>query len=92
MHALGECLNFGISKSRYETIAKCDDDDYYAPNYLAQQVNTLERKNADLVCKRTVFMYFEKSKTLANSKAKRSKRRNISISKKTVGTYKVSSN
>ena len=62
---LGECLNFGIEKSQYDIIAKFDDDDYYAPNYLSQQIKTLQRKGADVVCKRTVFMYFEEDKTLA---------------------------
>ena len=62
---LGECLNFGITNSRYDIIAKYDDDDYYAPNYLADQVKLLQRKHADMVCKRTVFMYFEEKKTLA---------------------------
>lgn len=62
---LGECLNFGISKSTYKIIAKFDDDDYYAPKYLAQQVKCLKRKGADMVCKRSVFMYFEEMKILA---------------------------
>lgn len=62
---LGECLNYGIKKSRFNIIAKFDDDDYYTPSYLAQQVRALQYKKADLVCKRTVYMYFEENKTLA---------------------------
>lgn len=80
---LGECLNFGIEKSRYNTIAKFDDDDYYAPNYLARQVRYLQRKGADMVCKRTVFMYFEEEKTLginlAHMKEKRFIQRNKGV-------------
>ncbi|WP_424767711.1 glycosyltransferase family 2 protein [Paenibacillus sp. sgz302251] len=74
---LGECLNFGIKKSRYNIIAKYDDDDYYAPNYLAQQVRSLQRKGADMACKRTVFMYFEEKKTLAIHLAHRKVKRFI---------------
>lgn len=80
---LGECLNFGIKKSRFNIIAKFDDDDYYAPIYLAQQVIALQRKSADMVCKRTVFMYFEEKKTLAihlaDMKVKRFIKRNSGV-------------
>jgi len=64
-YTLGECLNFGISKSQYGIVAKFDDDDYYAPHYLTKQVRALKQKGADMVCKRAVFMYFEDIKTLA---------------------------
>ena len=30
---LGDCLNYGVIKSKYDIIAKLDDDDYYGPNY-----------------------------------------------------------
>lgn len=62
---LGECLNYGISLSKYDTIAKFDDDDYYMPNYLTQQMKALNEMDVDLVCKRTVYMYFQKNMTLA---------------------------
>lgn len=62
---LGECLNFGIEKAKYDFIAKFDDDDYYAPNYLAQSMKFFNRTDADLVGKRTVYMYFEDEKILA---------------------------
>ena len=62
---LGECLNFAMEKARYAFIAKFDDDDYYAPNYLAKSMDTLMKTNADVVGKRTVYMYFEDQKILA---------------------------
>lgn len=62
---LGECLNFGIEKAKYDFIAKFDDDDYYAPNYLAQSMEFFNKTNADLIGKRTIFMYFEDEKILA---------------------------
>ncbi|UVI28640.1 glycosyltransferase [Paenibacillus spongiae] len=62
---LGECLNFAIHKAKYDIVAKIDDDDYYAPRYLSQQVKALKNKKADVVCKRTVYMYFEQEKKLA---------------------------
>ncbi|NHN32235.1 glycosyltransferase family 2 protein [Paenibacillus sp. S3N08] len=63
--SLGECLNYGIKRCKYNTIAKMDDDDYYTPEYLSQQMKAMKKKKADLVCKRTVYMYFKKEKTLA---------------------------
>ncbi|PLT28893.1 hypothetical protein CUU66_16230 [Peribacillus deserti] len=62
---LGECLNFGIERARYDYIAKFDDDDYYGPNYLVQSIPTFKKTNADIIGKRTVFMYFEDEKILA---------------------------
>jgi cellulose synthase/poly-beta-1,6-N-acetylglucosamine synthase-like glycosyltransferase len=62
---LGQCLNYGIEKAKYDIIAKFDDDDYYAPNYLAQSMKALKEMNADIVGKATYYMYFEDSKSIA---------------------------
>ncbi|WP_078430382.1 glycosyltransferase [Alkalihalobacterium alkalinitrilicum] len=70
---LGECLNFGIEKSKFEYIAKFDDDDYYGPCYLKQSMTAFENTGASIVGKHTVFMYFENSKTLAVCNPKREK-------------------
>jgi cellulose synthase/poly-beta-1,6-N-acetylglucosamine synthase-like glycosyltransferase len=61
---LGQCLNYGIGKAKYDFIAKFDDDDYYAPNYLTQSMKALNEMNADIVGKATIYMYFESSKSL----------------------------
>ena len=53
---LGSCLNFAVKKARYSLIAKFDDDDYYAPNYLTDSVRTMRKSGADVVGKRAHFM------------------------------------
>lgn len=55
--SLGECLNRLVSESSGQVIAKFDDDDYYLPNYLRDQVNTLRCLNADLVGKASLYFY-----------------------------------
>jgi glycosyltransferase involved in cell wall biosynthesis len=62
---LGECLNAAIQKASYPYIAKFDDDDYYAPHYLQHAFDTLQETKADVIGKRTVYMYFEDEKLLA---------------------------
>lgn len=60
---LGSCLNFAVSKTKYDILAKFDDDDYYGPKYLSDSIKFL--KNADIIGKAASFVYFKKSKTLA---------------------------
>lgn len=62
--SLGNCLNFGISKSKNNIIAKIDDDDYYAPNYLLDMVMTFDYTDADIVGKSTHYVYLESEKAL----------------------------
>ena len=62
---LGECLNFGVSKSKYDFIAKFDDDDYYGPKYLSDSMKAFRLTDADVVGKATSFVYFKKFKILA---------------------------
>ncbi|MBD1381915.1 glycosyltransferase family 2 protein [Metabacillus arenae] len=62
---LGECLNYGIEKAKYDYIAKFDDDDYYAPNYLLHALDALKQTNADVVGKKTLYVYVKNLKTLA---------------------------
>ncbi|MGF2617402.1 glycosyltransferase [Rossellomorea vietnamensis] len=61
---LGECLNFGIKLAKHPYIAKFDDDDYYSPYYLSQQIEALEKTDAAIVGKSTSFIYFEGSESL----------------------------
>lgn len=61
---LGSCLNFGIEKANFKFVAKWDDDDYYGPAYLYEALKTFENTNADILGKRTVFMYFPETKEL----------------------------
>lgn len=62
--SLGKCLNFGVHRARYDYIAKFDDDDYYGPAYLTEAMEGFTKTNADVVGKRTAFMYLIKSKQL----------------------------
>ncbi|MCJ8013523.1 glycosyltransferase [Paenibacillus sp. KQZ6P-2] len=62
---LGACLNFGVSRAKYDYIAKLDDDDYYAPFYLTDMMHAFGESDADIVGKRAFFIYFERKKCLA---------------------------
>ncbi|KOY14300.1 glycosyltransferase [Paenibacillus xylanivorans] len=62
--SLGACLNYAIKKTKYNYIAKFDDDDYYAPYYLAESVQTFQRTNADVIGKRSHYLYLRGSKDL----------------------------
>lgn len=55
--SLGSCLNQCVDASNNPVLTKMDDDDYYGPNYLADQVNALTYSGADVVGKLAHFMY-----------------------------------
>ncbi|MBD1383136.1 glycosyltransferase [Metabacillus arenae] len=61
---LGECLNYGVTKSNYDIIAKFDDDDYYSPYYVPQAMTVFQEKQADIVGKKKVFTYFQQNQKL----------------------------
>lgn len=61
---LGECLNKLVAESTGQIIAKFDDDDYYLPNYLRDQVNALINMNADLVGKSSIYFYLSEPNLL----------------------------
>jgi hypothetical protein len=62
--SLGNCLNFAIARTKYEYIAKFDDDDYYAPNYLRRSLGVLMRKDVDVVWKSSVYVYLNSKRCL----------------------------
>ncbi|MFC4078388.1 glycosyltransferase [Salinithrix halophila] len=62
--SLGECLNFGVSRARYEYIAKFDDDDYYAPSYLTDCMRVMKQTEADVVGKRSHYIWLQGSNAL----------------------------
>lgn len=62
--SLGKCLNYGVKLSKYNYIAKFDDDDYYAKNYLTDSMQTMKRTKADIVGKRAHYMYLKGKKNL----------------------------
>lgn len=62
---LGTCLNMCIAAASAEVLTKMDDDDYYAPNYLSDQLYALEYSGADVVGKQAHYMYLaEQNATL----------------------------
>ncbi|USK50926.1 glycosyltransferase family 2 protein [Bacillus sp. CMF12] len=61
---LGSCLNFGREQAKLRYVAKWDDDDYYGSAFLHEALKAFEGTNADIVGKRTAFMYISKSKEL----------------------------
>lgn len=62
---LGGCLNTLVGAATGDIIAKFDDDDYYLPNYLRDQVNTLINMNADLVGKGSIYFYLPGADVIA---------------------------
>lgn len=62
--SLGQSLNAGITRARFSLIAKFDDDDYYSPYYLKEQVNGLKRTKSDIVGKHSCLVYLGASKML----------------------------
>ncbi|WP_227011844.1 glycosyltransferase family 2 protein [Paenibacillus lutimineralis] len=62
--SLGQCLNCGIARARHTLIAKFDDDDYYAPNYLKEQVKALILTRSSVVGKHSCLVYLAGSKKL----------------------------
>lgn len=61
---LGKCINFGVKKAKYEYIAKFDDDDYYAPHYLSESIQTFHQTNADVIGKKSYFIWLSGKKLL----------------------------
>lgn len=55
---LGACLNYGVSKAKYNYIAKFDDDDYYSPYYLSEAMHLFASSKADVVGKRSCYFFF----------------------------------
>ncbi|MCP8970122.1 glycosyltransferase [Ectobacillus ponti] len=64
MDTLGDCLNYGIEKARYDIVAKFDDDDYYSPYYLTEAMDAFKKYNPQLVGKGSSYMYFEEENLL----------------------------
>jgi cellulose synthase/poly-beta-1,6-N-acetylglucosamine synthase-like glycosyltransferase len=63
-YTLGECLNYGIEKAKYDVIAKFDDDDYYGPEYLTEAMSALQKTNAKIVGKLECFVFLKSMNAL----------------------------
>ncbi|ERI36203.1 glycosyltransferase [Arthrobacter sp. TES] len=57
--SLGACLNLCVGEASGAILTKMDDDDYYGPHYLRDQVNALMYSGADVVGKLAHYMYIQ---------------------------------
>lgn len=55
--SLGTCLNKLVKEANGQVLAKFDDDDFYGPNYLLDQLNALRYSGAGLVGKECNYLY-----------------------------------
>jgi hypothetical protein len=62
---LGDCLNLGADKAKFDMIAKFDDDDFYSASYLSNSMKLFTTTNAAVIGKSTIFVYFKKDKNLS---------------------------
>lgn len=56
---LGECLNYGVEKSKFDIIAKFDSDDYYGRLYLKEALNIFKSKDCHIVGKSCIHYYID---------------------------------
>lgn len=62
--SLGACLNYAVQESKYKTIAKFDDDDFYAPSYLTGSMLAMKKSGADIVGKRACYTWLKGNQKL----------------------------
>eukprot|EP00130_Batrachochytrium_dendrobatidis_P008526 XP_006683401.1 hypothetical protein BATDEDRAFT_93161 [Batrachochytrium dendrobatidis JAM81] len=67
----GFCQNFGVQKANFNIIAKFDDDDYYSPYYLNEQMHAFQHTEADIVGKKDCYYYLEGEKKLVETTYKK---------------------
>jgi len=67
--SLGECYNLAVGHTKFDYVAKFDDDDYYAPNFLTGEMAAFNYTYADIVGKSCRFIYFHEISTLAYHEA-----------------------
>lgn len=64
-YTASECKMFASQQASFDYIAKFDDDDYYAPNYLISIWSIYQtNKEVDIIGKSTVYVYFQESNYL----------------------------
>ncbi|MFV0407350.1 MAG: glycosyltransferase [Propioniciclava sp.] len=62
---LGACLNRLVAVADADVVAKIDDDDYYAPNYLSDQLFALDYSGADVVGKHAHYVHLARQEITA---------------------------
>ncbi len=63
--SLGECLNYAVSKAKFNYITKFDDDNYYGPSFIPHLMKDFKITNADIVGKLSYYVFFADSNILA---------------------------
>ncbi|WP_051427411.1 glycosyltransferase [Arthrobacter sp. H20] len=58
--SLGECLNDCVAAATGEILTKMDDDDFYGPHYLLDQLHALDYSGAEVVGKQAHYMYVQR--------------------------------
>jgi hypothetical protein len=62
--SLGRCLNEAIRHARGDVLAKIDDDDLYAREYLAEAVAAYRGGAAEIIGKLESYAYFKRSRSI----------------------------
>lgn len=63
--SLGECLNFAAERSRFDVLAKFDDDDFYSRYYVSSAIHALQTTKADIIGKSAYHTYLEEDRSLS---------------------------
>ena len=58
---LADGLNLALSKCKTDFVAKIDDDDFYGPNYISDQVLALRYSSASVVGKSSYFVHLKET-------------------------------
>ena len=62
---LGECLNYGVSRARFDYVTKFDDDNYYAGEFIGDLMDAFSYADAEIVGKYSYYAYLADRKILA---------------------------
>lgn len=62
--SLGYCLNYGVMKSKFNYIAKFDDDDYYGSLYLENSFKEMLKQKSDIIGKTSIYIFFKNEDVL----------------------------
>jgi hypothetical protein len=62
---LGVCMNLAVDNSFFHFVSKCDDDNYYGPNFLTDLMNAFKYTECEIVGKLTYYCYLEGCRILA---------------------------
>lgn len=64
-HNLGTAINTAVAHTKYEFLSVFDPQDYYAPNFIKDLMNTFKYSEADIACKGSYYIYLPCYKALA---------------------------